>query len=123
MYDKHDRFNLCLKTIATSVAIVNAGLSQDDRNVVVRFTGLPFVNETYSQRQNVNLSSIILTPFAFSTNTMTNLFLTNEKQFTFAKFQEVCNIRINYTRSATDTNPTTAVVFPSFVFVFEIYGI
>ena len=49
--------------------------------------------------------------------------ITNGKQFTFSKNQDICNIRINYTKVLDDAIPTGTTSFPTYVYIFDIYGI
>ena len=123
MYDKYDYFNLYLKDISTAAVGSTAGASLDDRNLLIRLGGLPFVNQTYSQSRNANQTDVILTPFNNTINVCNNLTIQNGKQFTFAKNQDVCSIRISYTRVIDDTSPTTVGAYPNMVYRFEIYGI
>ena len=45
MYDKYNTFNLCLNTISTSQANT-IDPSPDSKNVNLRLSGLPFINQT-----------------------------------------------------------------------------
>ena len=123
MYDKYDRFNLCLKSIAASTSQATSGTTPDDKAILIRLSGLPFVNQTYNQATNTNSSSIILTPFIMLSGGATFVPVTNGKQFTFSKNQDICNIRINYTKVVDDTIPAGTASFPTYVYIFDIYGI
>ena len=47
MYDKYDRFNLCLNTISSGLSDAYFG-TQADAQVLVRVSGLPWVNNSYN---------------------------------------------------------------------------
>ena len=72
------------------------------------------------------MTPIILTAFKIQTvgTVATNLDNSNGKLFTFAKYQEQCNIRINYVRTvSTDGVLVATAAYPTFIFIFEIYGL
>jgi hypothetical protein len=122
MYDKYDLFNICLNTITTAQAAA-IGSSTDDRNVIVKLSGLPFINQTYSVLQGCNTSVCPISSFLFAMNaSATQLFYSNNC-YTFGKSQQSCNITIQYGRVIDDALPTTTVVFPNVVFIFDIVGI
>jgi len=123
IYDKFEYFNLQLKQISTGVAASAAGTVLDDRNILVYMSGLPFVNQTYSQKTGYNTTDVLLTNFNQTISVSTNYVVNNNKSFTFAKNEEVCSLRIYYKRVLDDAIPTTAVAFPKTIFMFEIVGI
>jgi hypothetical protein len=123
MYDKYDLFNICLNTIATSQSINGIGSTMEDRNVVIKLSGLPFVNQTYSVKQGCNTNICPISTFQFvNNNTTTQLFFSNNC-YTFGKSQQSCNLTIQYGRIVDDALPTTANAYPSMVFIFDIIGV
>jgi hypothetical protein len=122
MYDKYDLFNLCLNTITTAAAGAIGGVN-DDRNVIVKLSGLPFVNQTYSVKQGCNTNICPISSFAFTNGTTaTQLFYSNNC-YTFGKSQQSCNLTIQYGRVLDDALPTTTTAFPNMVFIFDIVGV
>ena len=72
------------------------------------------------------LIPILLTSLRITTTNIvaTNLDNSNGKLFTFAKYQEQCNIRINYVRTVSSDGVLIATgAYPTFIFIFEIYGL
>ena len=61
MYDKYEKFNLCLVNISTGASNNTLGTSTDDLNVSVNISGLPFINQTYntSTGNNTNTATIL----------------------------------------------------------------
>jgi hypothetical protein len=123
MYDKYDSFNLSLKSITSGTSIAASGTTADDKTILINLTGLPFINQTYNQATETNSSSIILSPYIMSSGGPTFTMITNSKQFTFSKNQDICNIRINYTKVLDDATPNGTASYPNYVFIFDIYGI
>jgi hypothetical protein len=130
MYDKYDLFNICLNTITTAVSYGNYGNSIDDRNVILKLSGLPFVNQTYSVKQGCNTNICPIASFFFPTFvtggvTATQYFYSNNC-FTFGKSQQSCNITLQYGRVKDDTLPLADVnsrEFPAIVLLFDIIGV
>jgi hypothetical protein len=123
MYDKYDLFNICLNTITTSTSAANTGASNDDRNVIIKLSGLPFVNQTYSVKQGCNTNICPIASFQFISNaTSTQLFYSNNA-FTFGKSQQLCNLTIQYGRVIDDLLPATGTIYPNMVFLFDIIGV
>jgi hypothetical protein len=122
MYDRYDLFNICLNTISTAAAGV-VGLTADDRNNVVKLSGLPFINQTYSVKQGTNTSVCPISTFQFASGTtVTQLFFSNNC-YTFGKSSLSCNLTIQYGRVLDDALPTTANAFPNVIFLFDIVGV
>jgi hypothetical protein len=122
MYDKYDLFNICLNTITTAVAGAIGGAAED-RNVIIKLSGLPFVNQTYSVKQGCNTNVCPISSFLFAQNTTaTQLFYSNNC-YTFGKSQQSCNLTIQYGRVLDDALPTTVIAFPNIVLIFDIVGV
>jgi hypothetical protein len=73
MYDKYDLFNICLNTITTSVPIGVYGNTAEDRNVILKLSGLPFINQTYSVKQGCNTSLCPIASFNFPAYSATGI--------------------------------------------------
>ena len=125
MYDKYDRFNLNLNTIATGAPYNNWTISGslDDRCVYISISGLPFVNNTYSQKTNSNTSSAIIASCFFNANTQTTQYFYSNNTSTFNKNQDMCNFSLNLLRIDDGMPATTTVAFPPLIFLFDITGI
>jgi hypothetical protein len=135
MYDKYDLFNICLNTISTAGAGVNGTLlggvavtAADNLNVIVKLSGLPFVNQTYSVKQGCNTNVCPISTFLFANSgtlnniTTTQLFYSNN-YYTFGKSQQTCNLTIQYARIIDDALPTTTNPYPNMIFIFDIVGV
>jgi hypothetical protein len=132
MYDKYDLFNICLNTISTAAAGANTaplgGGFADNLNVVVKLSGLPFVNQTYSVKQGCNTNICPISTFLFVNSgtanniTTTQLFFSNNC-YTFGKSQQSCNLTIQYGRILDDVLPTTIYAYPNMIFIFDIVGV
>jgi hypothetical protein len=123
MYDKYDLFNICLNTITTASALANTGTSNDDRNVIVKLSGLPFINQTYSVKNNCNTAVCPISSFLFISNTSTTQLFYSNNCYTFGKSQQSCNLTIQYGRVSDDALPATGVAYPNMVFIFDIVGV
>ena len=71
MYDKYDTFNLCLNTVATGVSQSYYNASPNDLQVLLRISGLPFINNTYNIGSSYNANNNICTIGTFTFNTTT----------------------------------------------------
>lgn len=72
MYDKYEKFNLCLVNISTGASNATLGNSTDDLNVSVNISGLPFINQTYNSSTGNNGSNATITTFQFQRNSCVN---------------------------------------------------
>lgn len=123
MYNKYDAFNLCLNTISSGLAS-NLGSQADDKNVIVKISGLPWLNQSYDVKSQNNTPWTVMGTFLFtSTATATQYYYSNNIA-TFGKNQEQVNISIRYTRVVDDATSFSGVSsFPNTIFVFDIIGI
>ena len=126
LYDKYDMFNLDIVQIASNHRGGTAfGTTPSDRSVIVKISGLPFVNQTYNFKNACNTNVANLCAFKFPANTVIDTVnqsynLTN--LLTFSKNQEICNISISLIR--VDNTPIiSAFIAPDMVFFFTIHGI
>ena len=87
-------------------------------------SGLPFINQTYSQTVNRNTNSTPIGAFIFPTLTTTSSVQSyySSNVATFGKFQEQCDITIFYTKVSDGGTPAGGP-FPIPVFIFDIFGI
>jgi hypothetical protein len=69
MYDKYDMFNLCLNTVSTSTSTNNIYKSFNDSNVIIRVSGIPFINNSYNigSLYNSNTNYATIGTFQFGT--------------------------------------------------------
>ena len=72
MYDKYDMFNLCLNTVASGTALSNIYKAPADCNVIMRVSGLPFINNTYNigSSSNTNTPNCTIASFTFGNSTV-----------------------------------------------------
>lgn len=130
MYNKYDRFNLCLNTIAQGLGgdqgnnFFNA---QIDALVLVRMSGLPWVNNSYtiSASGSNNTGNTVISSFKFLNNTQQVEYLHGASLTTFSKSQDLANITIDYLRVVDLVAPvmTAGHPYPHMSFIFDIYGV
>jgi hypothetical protein len=123
MYDKYDTFNICLNTVSTANASANTGTANDDRNVIMSLTGLPWINQTYNTAYLTNTASTVLCTYQFASSATTTQYFYSNNLATFGKNQELVNLTLSYTRIVDNAQPTTANPFPHVVLIFDIFGI
>ena len=127
MYEKYDIFNLCLNTVATTSSTANFNLATKDLQVIVRVSGLPFINSTYNitSSNNYNSNYCSISTFTFVQGNYTSQNYNSSNIATFGKSQELCNITIDYIRVGDLLQPSVSATnkFPDCVFIFEIFGI
>ena len=125
MYYKYDRFNLNLNTIGTGAPYTgwSTGGSLDDRCVYISISGLPFVNNTYSQKNNSNTTSTIIASCYFNSSTQTTQYFYSNNSATFNKNQDMCNFSLSLLRIDDGLKPTVTVAFPPIIFLFDITGV
>ena len=122
MYDKYDRFNLNLNTIATGVA-GNYGGTADERSNYVLISGLPWTNNTYNQSTNSNTNSTVIASIYIQPNAQTTQYFYGNNTSTFSKNQDVCNITISFLRINDGLAPNVTIAYPKIIFIFDIEGI
>ena len=127
MYDKYDRFNLCLNCISTAYTAFALSATNNSQ-VLIRLTGLPWVNCNYNITSNaINVNNIynIIGTFKFSSSTpqepLTQYFY--ESIATFSKNSDIISITIDYLRLVDLSSPDTTNTYPQISFFFDIYGI
>jgi len=123
MYDKFDTFNLCLNTVASSNVDAALGTALDDINVIIKMSGLPFINQTYSVKQGCNTSSCAICSFKFIRTTATTQYFYSNNCYTFGKNVNTVNLTLQYGTVLADALPATAVAFPQMVYMFDIVGV
>ena len=123
MYDKFDRFNLCLNTIATCQADNALGTVADDRCTYITIAGLPWTNNTYNQKSNANTLETVIASCVWVANGQTTQYYYGNNVATFGKNQDICNITITLRKIVNDALPNSVPVFPNTIFVFDIMGV
>jgi hypothetical protein len=125
MYEKYDLFNICLNTITTSQTgfAGDIGINADDLNVIIKLSGLPFINQTYSVKQGCNTNVCPITSFTFTNGTTNTQYFYSNNCNTFGKSQQSCNLTIQYGRVNDDLLPITLNPFPNMIFLFDIIGV
>jgi hypothetical protein len=131
MYDKYEKFNLCLNTVSTSnvTGVTIPGNSSDDRIVQLYLSGLPFINQTYDVVRGCNTNNAIIGTFNFPSvaGSVTQYFYSSNLA-TFDKRQNTLNINVFYNRVKTDGAGSYNVnaggtAYPDMIFIFDIFGI
>jgi hypothetical protein len=127
MYDKYDMFNLCLNTVATAVSANNFSASANDQQVMIRISGIPFINNTYNvgTTYNTNTQYVAIGTFTFANNAYATQYFYGSNIATFGKNQDICSITIDYIR-LSDLSPALQAngqIFPHVTFIFDIFGI
>ena len=122
MYDKFDRFNLNLNTIATNISLA-IGADADHRCCYITIDGLPWVNNSYNQKTNTNTSSIVIASCVFVSQGQTTQYYYGNNTTTFIKNQDIANITITIRKIIDDALPTTVNPFPKIIFIFDIEGV
>ena len=124
MYDKYEKFNLCLTSISSTTAGATLGTLLEDTMVAANISGLPFINQTYNTETGNNTNTATLTTFQFPRTTGLNLYFYNNIFLTFGKAQDLCNITIQLLKNGNYTVPLSSpVVYPHCTFIFNIVGI
>jgi hypothetical protein len=134
MYDKYDKFNIELVSISQCTTADNFGTDDNDSNVLIQMSGLPFVNNNYSLLTGNNVNSTIIAFYNFYNydETTTQNYLHNSRTF-IKDTKYLVDITINYLRYDL-TNVNSVLVnnlygvpisgfYPEMVFMFNIYGI
>ena len=130
MYDKFDRFNLCLNTVASSIAGAYGGSLQERCNFIT-VSGLPWTNNTYYQSNGFNSNAAVIGSICVPASVtgppavesqITQYFYSNNTA-TFGKNQDICNITISIKKILDDASPLTANAFPKMIFIFDIEGV
>jgi hypothetical protein len=130
LYDKYDTFNLCLTSISCGTPSEALGVNYlnndvDNGHLTVYVSGLPFINQTYSQisRGNVNEVPIGVFTYPITTTTVGYRVYNDSGIATFGKSQEQCTLRITMRRVYDDDPPDTINFLPITNFLFSIVGV
>ena len=130
MYDKFDRFNLCLNTVASSIAGAYAGALEQRCNYIT-VSGLPWTNNTYFQSTGSNSNAAVIGSICIPASVtgpplvesqITQYFYSNNTA-TFGKNQDICNITISFLKVLDNAKPTVTIAYPKFLFLFDIVGV
>jgi len=108
IYDKYDVFNLCLNTISTAQANT-IDVNPDSRNITIKMSGLPWINQTYNTKSNSNGTSTSIATFNFTALSSTTQYYYSNNIATFGKNSDTCNITIDYFRILDDVIPNSNI--------------
>ena len=114
---------------STVLSFYSAGFATNENlQVIMRVSGLPFINNTYNitSSGNVNSSYCTIGTFTFGGNSTATQYFYGSNIATFGKNQDICNITIDYIRISDLKGPTvtnTLNIFPNVSFIFDIFGI
>ena len=123
MYDSCDLFNLNIIQLASTTPS-GFGVSQEDRTITLQIDGLPFINQTYNFKNRCNTTTATLC--CFTITAATNVpFVANftNNSLTFGKNQDICDIRITYTRVSGERINAGNVPALDAIFLFNIFGV
>lgn len=124
MYNKYDRFNLCLNTIAQSIETITF-TSNTDSQCLIRLSGLPWINNSYNitTTGNNNTGFTIISSFQFLSSQVSTQYFYGSNMSSFSKNQDICNITIDYIKVYDLSVPSSTGNFPNMTFIFDIFGI
>ena len=71
MYEKSDLFNLCLNSVSSGATLNNVYKGPTDSNVLMRVSGLPFINSTYNIGSSYNVKTNYCTIASFNFGNVT----------------------------------------------------
>ena len=71
MYEKYDLFNLCLNSVSSGATLNNIYKAPTDSNVLMRVSGIPFINSTYNIGSSYNVSTPYCTIASFNFGNVT----------------------------------------------------
>jgi hypothetical protein len=130
MYNKYDRFNLCLNTIASGLAGQAATTffsAQVDAQVLVRVSGLPWINNGYNITATSanNTGNTVIASFLFVNNSQQTQYFYGSNMAVFGKNSDIASITIDYIRVSDLATPavTNTYAFPHMAFIFDIFGV
>jgi len=126
IYDDYDIFNLCLNSISTSLTpayIDTISTNSEFKNVSIKISGLPFINQTYNVKNCCNGNSTTIATFNFIDNQATTQSYYSSNVATFGKSQEQCSFTIEYYKIIDDSLALPLNSYPNTIFIFDIFGI
>jgi hypothetical protein len=104
----------------------NYGASGDDYNVIIKISGLPFINNTYNVATRTNTNTTVIGTFQFPTTATSSFqYFYGSNIAQFGRYQNMTDITIDYYRiidSAQSAN-AAAKAFPEVCFIFDIFPI
>ncbi len=118
MFDKYNRFKICLTSIGTSTP----ALSEANRFVQVNMEGLQWNNQSYDTQTGILRSNVIIESVALGTNTGITYNFTGEIGQVFYKPQSD-DVRLRIYLQRISDNTIQAIQYPNIVYCFSIYGI
>ena len=129
LYDKYDRFNICLNNI--SVGPQGGGVqTADNRLLHIKLSGMPFTT-SYNQGTTSNIGQIILNtvnlPLPAATISTYYYAFSEKPYFTFYKNNSsTCNLTIDLQKVSNDDYPNVTFstqLLGHLNFAFSIYGV
>lgn len=122
LYDQYECFNLRLNALTQHNQGAH-GDSADDRLVMIRMSGLPFINNTYNTLTKVNENEATLGTFLSSTSGNAVSFIFDSANVATFRRCENVNISIRLQKYDGTVPVTTTNPFPRMVFYFNIIPI
>jgi hypothetical protein len=126
MFDKYERFNICLNFIGGAATGSSAETNPDNRCFQIKLSGLPFLSSynipTIANTGIIHLQ-VVQVPLTIATTWVNNFF--NSQMYTFAK-QDLVNISIDLTTVVGDSIYTPATLnnmIGHCIFSFSVYGV
>ena len=126
IYNKYNKFNICLNNIGTSLQGGSAN-GLNDRTLQVKMSGLQWLS-SYNQSTGNNDQNKVIKLIQLSTAAATaDVLQFNEQYHTFLKGSDVVDITINLHNISTDTNwskpSSNAYLLGHMIFNFNIQGV
>jgi hypothetical protein len=125
MFEKYERFNICLNYIGGTATGSAAETTPDYRTFICKLSGLPF-SSSYNIPTNANTGVVNLQIFRVPLTASTTWFngFPGTQMYTFSK-QNLVNISIDLVNINTDTYyaPLLTTMLGHCVFSFNIYGV
>jgi hypothetical protein len=125
MYHEYETFNIVLASVSAGIGGAVGTTTQNDRNVLIKMSGLPFKNQTFDATKQHNTNAVALTTMYMGDGSnIFNQYLSNGHYITFTKTATNVDLTITY----EPINNTTSVgfinswAFPELVLIFKIYG-
>ena len=126
IYNKYDKFNISLNSIATGVKGSTAVLYPLERNLQVKLSGLQWLSSYNQATQNNDSNKVIKLIKLSSAANGSDVIDYNEEFYTFLKGSNIVDITINLHNVDYDTNsiPTAnTYMLPHIIFNFNIQGV
>ena len=126
IYNKYDKFNISLNSIATGVQGSTAVLYPLERNLQVKLSGLQWLSSYNQATQNNDSNKVIKLIKLSSAANGSDVIDYNEEFYTFLKGSDIVDITINLHNVDYDTNSVATAntyMLTHIIFNFNIQGI